>query len=253
MKKIEIEKLLKVMKKLRDPKKGCAWDKKQTMDTIIPYSIEEVYEVAEQVYSKNYKKLKEELGDLLFQVVYISELASEKNKFTFNDVVKDITSKMIKRHPHVFKKRKFKDLKEFKLWWEKSKKKNQDSILDGIPFTYPAFLKTNKIQKKVASVGFEYKNELEAIKKVYEENKELEIEIKAKNKKKIKEELGDLIFATLDVSRKLKLDPELILRNANTKFSKRWKKLEKIAKKEKLNLNKLSINKYNLLWNKAKK
>ena len=253
MKKIEIEKLLKVMEKLRDPKKGCAWDKKQTMETIIPHSIEEVYEVAEQVYNKNYQKLKEELGDLLFQVVYISQIASERKKFTFYDVVEVITSKMINRHPHVFNKRKFKDLKEFKLWWEKSKKKNQDSILDGIPFTYPVFLKTIKIQKKVASVGFEYKNELEAIKKVYEENKELEKEIKAKNKKKIKEELGDLIFATLDVSRKLKLDPELILRNANTKFSKRWKKLEKIAKKEKLNLNKLSINKYNLLWNKAKK
>jgi len=253
MKKTEIEKLLKVMKKLRDPKKGCPWDKKQTMESIISHSIEEVYEVAEQVYSKNYIKLREELGDLLFQVVYISELASEKNKFTFNDVIKDITSKMIKRHPHVFKNRKFNNLKEFNLWWEISKKKNQDSILDGIPFTYPAFLKANKVQKKVASVGFEYKNELEAIKKVYEEYKELTIEVKAKNKKKIKEELGDLLFATLDVSRILKLDPEFILRNANNKFSNRWKKLEKIAKKENLDLKKLSLEKYNLLWDRAKK
>ena len=249
---MQIDKLLKVMKKLRDPKDGCPWDKKQTMETIIPHSIEEVYEVAEQIYNKNYLKLEEELGDMLFQVIYLSQIASEKNKFEFKDVVKKITLKMISRHPHVFKNKKFKNIKEFKHWWENSKEKKQNSILDNIPFTYPAYLKANKIQKKVASVGFEYKNELDAIKKVYEETKELEIEVKSNNKKKIKEELGDLIFAALDVSRKLKLNPELILRNANNKFTKRWMRLEKIAKKENLELDKLSLKKYNSLWNKAK-
>ena len=241
------------MEKLRDPDNGCPWDKVQTMESIIPHSIEEVYEVAEQVYSKNYKKLKEELGDLLFQVVYLSQIASEKNKFDFNDVVESISLKMISRHPHVFKDKKFKNMKEFKLWWEKSKNKKKYSILDDIPFTYPAYLEANKIQKKVASVGFEYSNDLEALDKVYEELEELKKEIKVKNKIKIREELGDLIFSTLDVSRKLKLDPEIILKKANNKFSKRWKKLEKIAKKEKLDLNKLSLKKYNSLWNKAKK
>jgi len=241
------------MEKLRDPKKGCPWDKVQTMESIIPHSIEEVYEVAEQVYSKNYKKLKEELGDLLFQVVYLSQIASEKNKFDFNDVVESISLKMISRHPHVFKDKKFKNMKEFKLWWEKSKNKKRYSILDDIPFTYPAYLEANKIQKKVASVGFEYNNDFEALDKVYEELEELKKEIRIKNKLKIREELGDLIFATLDVSRKLKLDPELILKKANNKFSKRWKKLEKIAKKEKLDLNKLTLKKYDSLWNRAKK
>ena len=134
-----------------------------------------------------------------------------------------------------------------------NKKKNQNSILDNIPLTFNAYLEANKIQKKVASVGFDYKNELESIAKVNEELEELKIELKAKNKKKIKEELGDLIFATLDVSRKLKLDPEVILKNANNKFSKRWRRLEKKAKKENLILNKLSIKKYNSLWSKAKK
>ena len=134
-----------------------------------------------------------------------------------------------------------------------NKKENQNSILDNIPLTFNAYLEANKIQKKVASVGFDYKSDLESIKKVYEELEELKIELKAQNKKKIKEELGDLIFATLDVSRKLKLDPEVILKKANNKFSKRWKKLEKIAKKEKLDLNKLSLKKYDLLWNKTKK
>jgi ATP diphosphatase len=166
---MKIDKLVKIMEKLRDPNNGCPWDKKQTMESIIPHTIEEAYEVAEQIYNKNYNELKEELGDLLFQVVYLSQIASEKNKFNFYDVVESITSKMISRHPHVFKNKKFKNMKEFKSWWEKSKKKKQLSILDNIPFTYPAYLEANKIQKKVASVGFDYKNKLDAIDKISEE------------------------------------------------------------------------------------
>ena len=146
---MKIDKLIKIMEKLRDPNNGCPWDKKQTMESIIPHTIEEAYEVAEQIYNKNYNELKEELGDLLFQVVYLSQIASEKNKFNFYDVVESITSKMISRHPHVFKNKKFKNMKEFKSWWEKSKKKKQLSILDNIPFTYPAYLEANKIQKKL--------------------------------------------------------------------------------------------------------
>lgn len=253
MKKPEIAKLLKVMKKLRDPINGCPWDKKQTMESIIPHTIEEVYEVSEQVYNRNYDKLKEELGDLLFQVIYLSQIASEKKEFNFNDVVENITKKMIFRHPHVFKNRKFKNLKDFKLWWENSKNKKQNSILDTIPVTLPALQEANKIQKKVAAVGFEYNNDFEAIKKVNEELNELKKEIKIKNKKKIREELGDLIFAVLDVSRKLKLDPELVLKQSNKKFSKRWKKLENYTNKENLELQKLSIKEYNKIWNKVKK
>ena len=253
MEKIEIQKLLNVMKKLRDPQKGCPWDKKQTIETIIPHTIEEVYEVAEQVYNKNFDKLKEELGDLLFQVIYISQIASEKKKFNFNDVVETITSKMIARHPHLFKNKKFKNMKEFKLWWENSKNKENLSILDSIPVTLPALQEANKIQKKVASVGFEYKNNKEALNKVYEEIDELKTEIKNNNKKRIKEELGDLIFATLDVSRKLKLDPETVLKKSNKKFKTRWKKLEEYAKKENFNLNKMTIDKYNKIWQKVKK
>ena len=111
------------MKKLRDPTKGCPWDKKQTLESIIPHTIEEVYEVAEQVYNKDYQKLKDELGDLLFQIIYLTQIAHEKNKFNFNDVVKVITQKMISRHPHVFKNIKFKNIKEFNSWWEISKNK----------------------------------------------------------------------------------------------------------------------------------
>ena len=253
MKKTEITKLVQVMKKLRDPVNGCPWDKKQTMESIIPHTIEEVYEVSEQVYNRNYDKLKEELGDLLFQVIYLSQIASEKNKFNFKDVVENITEKMIFRHPHVFKNRKFKNLKDFKLWWENSKNKEQNSILDSIPVTLPALQEANKIQKKVAAVGFEYNNDIEAIEKVNEELNELKKEIKIKNKKKIREELGDLIFAVLDVSRKLNLDPESVLKQSNKKFSNRWKKLEKYANKENIELQNLSIKEYNKIWNKVKK
>ena len=253
MKKNNINQILEIMKKLRDPENGCPWDIKQTLNTIIPYSIEEVYEVAEQVYKKNYNKLKEELGDLLFQVIYMSEIASEKNKFDFNDVVKEITKKMIKRHPHVFKNKKFQNMNDFKEWWENSKNKRNKSLLDNIPFTYPAMIQANKIQKKVANVGFEYSNNEDAINKIIEESKELKKELKKNNLKKIKEELGDLIFATLDVSRKLKLNPEEILKKGNRKFIKRWKKLEKIIKKENKIFYKLTPKQWEKYWNLAKK
>ena len=251
---LKIKKLLKVMKTLRDPNKGCPWDKKQTMESIIPYSIEEIYEVAEQVYAKNYMELKNELGDLLFQVVYLSQIANEKNKFNFFDVVDSITNKMILRHPHVFKNKKFKNIKDFKYWWEKSKNKKNKSLLDDIPNTYPAMLKAYKIQKKVAKEGFEYETDLQAIDKVIEEAQELKKEIKRKNKKrKIKEELGDLIFASLDVVRKLKFHPETILNRANKKFENRWRKIEKIVKIKKEHLNNLNSKKLNQYWEISKK
>ena len=161
---------------------------------------------------------------------------------------------MIFRHPHVFKNKKFKNMNDFKHWWEKSKNKKNKSLLDDIPNTYPAMLKAYKIQKKVAKVGFEYKTDLGAIDKVIEEAQELKKEIKRKNKKrKIKEELGDLIFASLDVVRKLKFHPETILNKANRKFSNRWKKIEKLIKINNEEISKLNINKLNYYWEKIKK
>jgi len=252
MSKNNINKLLSVMKLLRDPIKGCPWDKKQTLESIIPHSIEEVYEVAEQIYKKDYPKLKDELGDLLFQVIYLSQIAKEKRKFSFSDVVNSITKKIISRHPHVFKNKKFKNIEDFKKWWEKSKNKNYKSILDNIPSNIPSMLKSNKIQKKVAIIGFDYKNDLQAVNKVIEEANELKKEIKKNNRNKIKEELGDLIFSSLDVARKLKMNPELILTKSNNKFTKRWKKTESYIKKDEKKFNDLKIKDYNKYWTKAK-
>ena len=252
MKNHSINKLLNVMKKLRDPNKGCTWDKKQTFESIIPHSIEEVYELAEQIYKKDYNKIKDELGDLLFQIIFLSQIAKEKKIFTFNDVVKQITDKMIFRHPHVFKNKKFKNIKDFNNWWEKSKNKNLSSLLDDIPNNYPAILKSNKIQKKVANVGFEYKSDLDALNKVIEEVNELKKEIKKKNKRKIQEELGDMLFASLDVARKLNLNPETSLAKSNIKFSKRWRKLELLVFKDKKKFNDLNANDFNDYWKKSK-
>ena len=248
-----INKLLKVMEMLRDPQNACAWDKKQTLESIIPHSIEEVYEVAEEIYKKDYENLRQELGDLLFQVVYLSQITKEKKKFNFNDVVKSITEKMISRHPHVFKGKKFKNINEFNKFWEKSKNKQYSGLLDDIPKKYPPLTKANKIQKKVAKVGFEYKNDMQAVDKIIEEANELKKEIKKKNTKNIKEELGDLIFSTLDVSRKLNLDPGIILSKANNKFIKRWKKIEILIKKDKKEFENLNLNDFNKYWEIAKK
>jgi MazG family protein len=252
MSEIKILKLLKIMETLRDPLIGCPWDKKQTLETIIPYSIEEIYEVAAEIYKKNYKGLKEELGDVLFQVVYLSQLAKEKGKFDFKDVVNEITNKMIFRHPHVFKNKRFKNTKELNEWWEKSKNKKNKGLLDNIPDNLPSIQKANKIQKKVSEVGFEYRSDLEAIDKIIEEANELKKEIKNKSRKKTKEELGDLIFACLDVARKLNLNPEIILSRANNKFITRWNKIEKMIEKDKKKFNELDIKKFNKYWELAK-
>ena len=247
-----ISKLIKVVNRLRDPKKGCSWDKKQTLETIIQHTIEEVHELKDEIYKKNYIGIKEELGDLLFQVVFLTQITKEKNKFDFDEVAKDISKKMIFRHPHLYSEKKFKNKKDHEIWWEKSKGKKLNSILDGIPKSYPSMLVSNKIQKKVASVGFDYNSNLEALNKIIEEANELKIELKTNDKKNIKDELGDLIFSCLVLSRKLKLDPEIILYRSNIKFKKRWEKLEKLVKKDKKKLINLSKKEYNLYWNKIK-
>ena len=143
-------------------------------------------------------------------------------------------------------------MKEFNEWWEKSKNKKNDGLLNNIPDNLPSILRANKIQKKVSGVGFEYKSDLEAIDKIIEEANELKKEIKSKNRKKIKEELGDLIFACLDVARKLNLNPELILSKANNKFIGRWNKIEKMIKKDKKKFDELDIKKFNKYWKLAK-
>ena len=181
-------------------------------------------------------------------MIYLSQIANEKKKFNFNEVVKNITEKMILRHSHLFNKKKFKSMNEFRNWWKKSKNKKYKSILDDIPITYHAMLRSRKIQKKVANVGFDYSSDIEAINKIMEEVNELKNKIKNNNKRKIKEMLGDLFFACLDISRKLNLNPEIVLLKSNQKFIQRRKLVEKHALSFNKNIKNIGINLLKQLW-----
>jgi len=235
--------LVKIMSILRS-KNGCPWDRKQTHKSILPYLIEEAYELIEAINKNNINEIKEELGDLLLQVIFHSQIAKEKGKFDIDDVVKELNRKLIVRHPHVFagKKGLTKDwhVREF---WEKEKKKEKKriSILDGVPQLMPALLRARRLISKAKSVGFAWKSEEGIIKKIKEELKEVEAAIKQRKKVKIKEEIGDLFFVIVALCYFYGINPEEALQNTNKKFIKRFKKIEKflykgIKEKEMLDL-----------------
>ena len=202
----EIEKLLSIMKDLRDPKKGCDWDKKQTFETLLDHTIEETFEVIDAIKSKNTKNIIEELGDLFFQIIFYSQIAEENNMFNFLDVVKSIKEKMIRRHPHVFEEGTKKlSIEKINENWEKIKRvekkipPDEPSQLDTYN-SFPNLVKSYKIQKKAAKMKFEFSNIDEIFKKLNEETNELKLALKKKNKNKIEEELGDLLFTVSNLS-----------------------------------------------------
>jgi tetrapyrrole methylase family protein / MazG family protein len=221
--------LVAIMKRLR-AKNGCPWDRKQTHKTLLPYLIEESYELIEAINKKDKKEIKEELGDVLLQVVFHSQIASEKEGFTIEDVVAGINEKLISRHPHVFagKKGITKDY-HVKAMWEKDKKetKKRDSVTDGIPKAMPALLRARRLQSKVVTTGFKWKTKEAILKKVDEELAEVRGAIRSKNRKHVEEEIGDLIFTLVALAYFLKIDPENALQNTNEKFIRRFKKIEK--------------------------
>ena len=235
--------LVDVVKRLRNPKNGCPWDIQQTSKSLAKYTLEEAYEVIEAIESNNYRELEGELGDLLLQVIYHSIIAAEKKKFSIEDVIDTSVKKMKSRHPHIFMRdesiRTVQDVNEF---WEtqkkyERKKKGAQSVLDGVSVSLPAVTRSLKLQKRAAKEGFDWKDANGNLKKVKEELIELSHEIKAQNKKKIKEELGDLLFSCINLSRKLGLDTETVIRDSNRKFEKRFKKMEKQMNKKKLEWN----------------
>ena len=227
--------LIQLIKTLRDKEDGCPWDKKQNFDTIAPYTIEEAYEVLDAINSKDHKALKAELGDLLFQIVFHAELASELNLFDFNDVVIGIIKKMIDRHPNIFKKED--NQPEFiEETWEKIKaderrlNNNYKSSLDGIAKALPALTRAEKIQNRAANDGFDWKTSEPVFEKVLEELEEIRTEFQQGNQEGIKEEIGDLIFTCVNLARHLKVDPENSLRSANEKFVNRFQLMEEKIK-----------------------
>ena len=235
--------LVDVVKRLRNPKNGCPWDIQQTSKSLAKYTLEEAYEVIEAIESNNYRELEGELGDLLLQVIYHSIIAAEKKKFSIEDVIDTSVKKMKSRHPHIFMRdESIKTVQDVNEFWEtqkkyERKKKGAQSVLDGISVSLPAVTRSLKLQKRAAKEGFDWKDANGNLKKVKEELNELSYEIKAQNKKKIKEELGDLLFSCINLSRKLGLDTETVIRDSNRKFEKRFKKMEKQMNKKKLEWN----------------
>ena len=256
------DRILQIMSQLRDPQNGCQWDLEQNFESLSKYVIEEAYEVAEAVADGNVDEIMEELGDLLLQVVFFSQIASEKNQFRFLDVVNAVSEKMIRRHPHIFSKNKeFKTAKEQKENWEiikdleKSEKNNinEKSLLSGVSKNLPSLIKSKKIQEKVSRAGFDWKDEGEVLEKVKEELAELSEAIKNSDRSNSEEELGDLLFTLVNLGRHMDIDCDTALRKANYKFSKRFNLLELQMAKENKELSKVNKLYMEKTWSKVKK
>lgn len=236
--------------------KGCPWDRVQTHDTLKRYLLEEAYELIEAIENKEPEAIKEELGDLLLQIVFHSQIAKEEGNFDINDVIKSIIQKMISRHPHVFGEAEFKTPEEVLNQWDERKKeegKLSSSILEGIPLALPALLRAYKIQSRVSKVGFDWDNAQGVIEKIKEELKEVEEAVETKEKDRIEEEIGDLLFSIVNLARFLRIDPETALRKTNRKFEKRFKSMEKLVRKKGKSLKDMSLQEMDNLWDEIKK
>ncbi len=230
-----IEQLLSIMRALRDPQKGCPWDLQQDFSTIAPYTIEEAYEVADAIQRGSLADLKDELGDLLLQVVFHAQMAQEQHAFGFNDVVQAICDKMTRRHPHVFGLESSKGENEsVRRNWDQIKEderagQGEEGTLDGIPAGMAELQKACKLQKRAASVGFDWSSAEQVMLKLHEETAELEQAIQSQQQEPMQEELGDLMFTLVNVARKLRIDPAQALRAANSKFERRFREVEQVA------------------------
>ena len=230
-----IKKLLEIMTKLRNPDGGCPWDVEQTFKSIAPYTIEEAYEVADAIDCSDMPALKDELGDLLFQVVFHSEIAKEQNLFDFSDVVTSVSDKMVRRHPHVFGDAKINNASEQATAWDDIKEderlnkihKDDPSVLAGVPVALPGLTRAEKLQKRAARIGFDWPTPEGVMDKVHEEIAEVEDELASeRNLQRLSDEIGDLLFVCTNLARKLGIDAETALRNANVKFERRFRAME---------------------------
>ena len=253
----KLKELIITFRKLRDPISGCPWDKEQDFKSIASSAIEESYEVADAIEREDYEGLKAELGDLLFQIVFHSEMAKEKNLFTLEDIVDELNSKLIRRHPHVFGDGDVKDAKDSLRIWEDIKaeersSKNLNSVMDDVPKNLPSLTRTKKLQKRATRVGFDWKNSEDIIAKVDEEIAELKAEIDKTNKDGIAEEIGDIFFTLIRLSGYYSLEPEDIIRKTNLKFENRFRKMENEAKSMNKSLEKMNLEELENIWQKIK-
>ena len=252
-----ISKIRKVIQILRDPIDGCPWDLKQDYNSLAPYSIEEAYELVDAIENNDIEEIKKELGDLLLQVILISQVANDKGDFNFDDVANEISKKIIRRHPQIFDKNYNENDLPHETWekikkLEKNKSSNTKNTLDQVEKNIPTLLRSLKIQKKAASLNFDWENETQVLNKIDEEIHELKDALKVNNKKMIQEELGDLFFTIINLSRRLNLDPEQTIRKANKKFTTRFNEMENFIEDNKLIWHNLKKHDFKNLWNKVK-
>ena len=260
-----INDLLDIMAKLRDPDGGCPWDLEQDFSTIAPYTIEEAYEVADAIADGDMNELRDELGDLLLQVVFHAQMAQEEGHFTFEDVANSINAKMISRHPHVFGDGDATTTDGVNQTWEKIKASeraqkaetnghDRHSALDGVASALPALMRAEKLTKRAARVGFDWPSTDEVFDKLHEEIDELKAEMTENpDQDRIEDELGDMLFVMANLGRKLGVDPEVALRHANHKFTRRFHFIEDELAKDSRTASQSDLQEMDALWNKAKK
>lgn len=259
----QIVRLLKVMQQLRDPENGCPWDLKQNFSSIAPYTIEESYELADAIAKQDFNEVKDEIGDVLFQVVFYAQLGKEQSLFDFDSIAKHLCDKLIRRHPHVFAGEQIKDEAELQKRWDQIKSneksftsKVNDSIFDSLPSGLPPLIKAEKIQKQCAKVGFDWPDPEPVYDKIKEEIDEVKDAVSkqksAEDNHYITEEIGDLLFAVVNLARHLNVNAEQALRLANTKFEQRFKHIEQEIKDQKRNITDLSLEQLEEYWQRAK-
>ncbi len=256
-----MKKLLEVMQALRDPEKGCPWDLAQTFETIVPYTIEEAYEVADAIEQGDMHELKMELGDLLFQVVFYAQMAKERDEFGFDEVVDAVCEKLIRRHPHVFENAGYESEESLHEAWEKEKESERNkrvdderaSILHGVAKALPSLKRAQKLQKRAARAGFDWPDSRPVIDKIEEEVKELHEAIASGVQIDIAEEMGDLLFSCVNLSRHLDVDAEEALRQCNEKFTRRFGHIEKHLAQNNRTVESATLDDLEKLWQQAKK
>ena len=243
--------LLDIMDDLREK---CPWDKKQTLESLRHLTIEETYELADAILDNDLGEIKKELGDVLLHIIFYAKIGSEKNAFDIADVANAISDKLVDRHPHIYGDVTVKNEKEVQQNWEKLKLKEcKKSVLEGVPKSLPAMVKSNRIQDKVAGVGFDWEEPHQVWKKVQEELSELNVEIENGNKENIESEFGDVLFSMINYARFINVNPENALEKTNKKFIKRFQYLEDAAKKEGKQLSEMSLAEMDVFWNESKK
>lgn len=249
--------LVQIISKLRSPE-GCPWDRKQTHESLKRFLLEETYELFEAIDEKDAESMKDELGDVLLQVLLHAEIAREEGAFSIEDVLTNLAEKLVRRHPHVFTEAlALKTPDEVVKTWDAIKKTEtglaqRTSALDGVPTVFPALMRAEKVQKKAAKVGFDWDEPLDVLDKIQEELGELKEAMETNIQAELEDELGDLLFATVNLSRFIDVDPEFALEQATAKFTRRFHLVEAYAKEEGLDLKGLNLTELNLLWDRAK-